>query len=182
MIAKKIAKFILWLWGWKILGKPPTEKKYVTIIAPHTAYIDFFVGKLATWAMGVEPKTLIKKEVFNFLTAPIVRMWGGIPIDRSKGGSVVPQVVKMFNENEKFILGITPEGTRKRNPNWKTGFYRIANAANVPICCAFIDFGKKELSMEKVFMPTGDLEKDMLEIKSYYRDKIGYHPEKFATE
>jgi len=182
MIAKNLAKFILWVFGWKVLGKIPTEKKYVTLIAPHTANIDFFMGKLANWAMGLEPKLLVKKEIFTFLTTPIIRMWGGMPIDRSKGSNVVSQVVKMFEENETFILGIAPEGTRKRNPEWKTGFYRIAVAANVPICCAFIDFGKKELSMERMFMPTGDTEKDMIEIKSFYKDKVGYHPEKFAIE
>ena len=182
MIAKSLAKSILWIFGWKVLGKAPTEKKYVTLIAPHTANIDFFMGKLANWAMGVAPKLLVKKEAFTLLTAPIVRMWGGIPIDRSKGRSVVPQVVDMFNENEYFVLGIAPEGTRKRNPDWKTGFYRIADAAKVPICCAFIDFGKKELSMEKMFMPTGDMEKDMIEIKSFYKGKVAYHPEKFAID
>ena len=182
MITKYLAKFILWIFGWKVLGKAPIEKKHVTLIVPHTANIDFFMGKLANWAMGVEPKLLVKKEAFNFLTAPIIRMWGGIAIDRKNGQSVVPQVVKMFEENEEFVLGIAPEGMRKRNPDWKTGFYRIADAAKVPICCAFIDFGKKEMSMEKMFIPTGDMEKDMIEIKSFYKDKVGYHPEKFAIE
>ncbi len=182
MIAKKLAKFILWIFGWKILGEAPKEKKYVTLIAPHTANIDFFMGKLANWAMGVEPSLLVKKEIFNFFTTPLIRMWGGIPISRGKGNSVVTQVVKMFEENEKFILGIAPEGTRKRNPEWKTGFYRIAYEAKVPICCAFIDFGKKELSMEKMFTPTGDMEKDMIKIKLFYKNKVGYHPKKFAIE
>lgn len=182
MIAKYLAKFILWIFGWKILGEAPKEKKYITLIVPHTSNLDFFMGKLANWVMGVKPKLLVKKEAFNFVTGPIIRMWGGIPIDRSKGSSVIPQVVKMFEENDEFVLGITPEGTRKRNPQWKTGFQRIAKAANVPICLAFIDFGKKELSMETMYTPTEDMENDMKEIKSFYKDKVGYHPEKFAIE
>jgi len=132
--------------------------------------------------MGVAPKVLVKKEAFVPVIGFFIRMWGGIPIDRSKGGGVVQQVVKMFEEKEEFVLGITPEGTRKRNPNWKTGFYRIANAAQVPICLAFIDFGKKELSMEKMFTPTGNMEKDMQEIKLYYKYKVGYKPDRFAIE
>lgn len=182
MIKKYLARFIIWIFGWKILGKAPTEKKYVILIVPHTSYVDFFFGKLANWAMGVEPKLLIKKEAFTFMLGPLIRMWGGVPIDRSNSHSVVPDVVKMFDENDEFVLGITPEGTRKRNPNWKTGFYRIAEAAKVPICLAFIDFGKKELSMEKMFTPTGNMEKDIREIKLYYKDKVGYRPDRFAIE
>jgi len=182
MLLGKFARFILWIFGWKIRGEAPKEKKYVVIIAPHTSNLDFFVGKLANWAMGVKPKIIIKKEAFNFFTSPIIKMWGGIPVDRSKSGGVVGEVVRLFQKKDKFILGITPEGTRKRNPNWKTGFYRIAAAAGVPICLSFIDFGKKELSMERMFYPTGDMEKDIYEIKQYYKNKTGYHPEKFAIE
>ncbi len=182
MLLRKIAYFILWLIGWKTIGGAPNEKKYVTIIAPHTSNIDFFMGKLANWAMGVKPKVIVKKEAFNFFTSPFIKMWGGIPVDRSKTGGVVAEVVRLFKEKDEFILGITPEGTRKRNPNWKTGFYRIARAADVPISLAYIDFGKKELSMGKMFYPTGDMEKDIYEIKQYYKDKVGYHPEKFAIE
>ena len=91
-------------------------------------------------------------------------------------------MVKLFNEREELILAITPEGTRKRNPNWKTGFYRIAIAANVPVSLAYIDFGKKELSMGKMFYPTGNMEEDIKKVKEYYKDKKGYHPEKFAVE
>ncbi len=182
MIAKYIAKLILWIFGWKVLGQAPTEKKYITIIAPHTSNIDFIMGKLANWVMAVKPKVLVKKEAFVPVIGAIIKMWGGIPIDRSKGGSVVPAVVQMFAENNEFILAVTPEGTRKRNPNWKTGFYRIADAAKVPICLAFIDFGKKELSMKKMHFPSGDMEKDMREIKQYYKDKVGYKPNQFAIE
>ena len=182
MLLQKFARFIVKLIGWKIIGEAPKIKKYVIIIAPHTSNIDFFMGKLANWAMGVKPNVIVKKEAFNFLTSPFIKMWGGIPIDRSKSGDTVSEVVRLFKEKDEFILGITPEGTRKRNPNWKTGFYRIAMAANVPICLAYIDFGKKELSMEKIFYPTGDKEKDIYEIKQYYKDKVAYYPEKFAIE
>lgn len=182
MLLQKFARFILKLIGWKITGGIPHEKKYVTLVAPHTSNIDFFIGKLANWAMGIKPKVLIKKEAFNFITSPFIKMWGGIPIDRSKGAEIIPQVVKLFNEREELILAITPEGTRKRNPNWKTGFYRIAIAANVPVSLAYIDFGKKELSMGKMFYPTGNMEEDIKKVKEYYKDKKGYHPEKFAVE
>lgn len=181
MIAKYIAKFILWVFRWRVIGEAPTEKKYIVIIAPHTSNLDFIMGKLTNWVMEVKPKVLVKKEAFVFIFGPIIRLWGGVAIDRSKGSSIIPEVVKMFNDNDEFILGITPEGTRKRNPNWKTGFYRIAVAAKVPISLAFIDFGKKELSMGKLYTPTGNMEKDIFEIKSYYKDKVAYYPDKFAV-
>ncbi|MDF1546286.1 MAG: lysophospholipid acyltransferase family protein [Bacteroidales bacterium] len=182
MIARYVAKFIFWLIGWKFDPRIPTEKKYIIIIAPHTSNWDFLIGKLTNWICGVSPKVLVKKEAFTFLTGPFIRMWGGIPIDRNNTVNIVDQVVQYFNDNEEFILGITPEGTRKRNPNWKTGFYRIAVKAKVPIFYGYIDFKTKTAGMHDHFDPTGDMEADMKKIKAYFKDMEGYHKEDFAIE
>jgi 1-acyl-sn-glycerol-3-phosphate acyltransferase len=182
MIAKYLAKFILWVIGWKIDIRIPPEKKYVIVVAPHTSNWDLIIGKLGNWACGLKPKVLVKKEAFTFFAAPLIRMWGGIPVDRSNSGNIIEEVNKLFEENETFVLGITPEGTRKRNPDWKTGFYRIATRANVPIYLGYVDFATKKGGMHQKFVPTGDMEKDMKEIKAYYKNMKGLHPEQFAIE
>lgn len=105
---------------------------------------------------------------------------GGIPVDRSRKTSLVDQMVKHFNECKKFHLAITPEGTRKANPNWKKGFYYIALKAQVPIVLIGIDYSKKMISATKAIMPSGDIDKDMREIKLYFKDFQGKHPENFA--
>jgi len=182
MLLKYFAKFILWLLGWKIDIRIPKEKKYVIAVAPHTSNLDLFIGKLTNWVSGLKPKFIIKKEAFNFITAPIIRKWGGIPIDRNNTIDVVDQLVKHFEENEYFVLAITPEATRKRNPNWKTGFYRIAFKAKVPIYLAYVDFKTKQGGMHQRFDPTGNMEEDMNEIKAYFKDMEGYYKEQFAIE
>lgn len=182
MFTKYLSKFILWLIGWKIDIKVPEEKKYVIAVAPHTSNWDLIIGKLANWSAGIKPKFIIKKEAFNFFTSRIIRGWGGIPIDRNDSVNIVDQLVKHFEENEYFVLAITPEATRKRNPNWKTGFYRIAMKAKVPIYLAYIDFRTKKGGIEERFEPSGDLEEDIRKIKAYFKDMQGYHKDQFAIE
>ena len=181
MIARNLSKFILWLLGWKLRMELPATKKYIVIIAPHTSNWDFLLGKLANWSCGQKPKVLVKKEAFKFIIGAIIRKWGGVPIDRKRSKNLVDQVVQYFNDNDEFILGITPEGTRKRNPDWKTGFYRIAVKANVPIYFGYIDFATKRLGMHDFFIPTGNMESDINQIKSYYKDMKGYNPDQFAV-
>jgi 1-acyl-sn-glycerol-3-phosphate acyltransferase len=182
MIAKYLSIFILWAIGWKIDIRIPPEKKYVIIVAPHTSNWDFFIGKLAHWASGLKPNAMIKKEAFTFWSGPFLRMWGGIPVDRSKTADLIEQIVQLYNDREEFALSLTPEGTRKLNPNWKTGFYRIAMQVNIPIYLGYINYGTKQGGMHQKFVPTGDMEKDIKEIKLYYKDMKGKYPDQFANE
>ena len=100
--------------------------------------------------------------------------------DRSRKTSLVDQMVHKFAEYKKFNLAITPEGTRKANPNWKKGFYFIALKAQVPIVLIGIDYNKKTISATKAIMPSGDINKDMREIKLYFKNFKGKHPENFV--
>ena len=121
----------------------------------------------------------MKKDWFFFPLGIIFRAMGGIPVDRSRKTSLVDQMAKHFQESKKFHLAITPEGTRKANPNWKKGFYYIALKANVPIVLIGIDYEKKVITETKAVIPTGDIDKDMREIKLYFRDFKGKNPENF---
>jgi len=176
---KKIGQFILWLLGWKIVGDVPNARKYVGVIAPHTSLIDMFLGKFYNWVVGMEPKIIIKKEFFFFPLNLILKLWGGVPIDRSNPKGVVQQVVDMIDESDDFVLGISPEGTRSANSKWKTGFYRIAVGANVPIYLLAIDFKKKEVGILGEYKLTGNQEEDIKGIKRKYANIGAYHPDKF---
>ena len=123
---------------------------------------------------------MMKKEWFFFPLGIFFKAVGGIPVDRSRKTSLVDQMVHKFAEYKKFNLAITPEGTRKANPNWKKGFYFIALKAQVPIVLIGIDYSKKTISATKAIMPSGDINKDMREIKLYFKDFKGKHPENFA--
>ena len=179
---KFIGKSFFKIVGWKFVGEVPDVPKYVCVLAPHTSIWDMVWGKMYNWATGMEPKIMVKKEFFFFPMGWLIKRWGAIPINRQYPGGIVKQIADEFRKADKMILAITPEGTRAPNPNWKTGFYRIAVEANVPIYLTFSDFKSKSAGFIGEFKPTGDIEKDMKAIKEHYRGMEGLHKGKFVIE
>ncbi|MBQ8674413.1 MAG: lysophospholipid acyltransferase family protein [Bacteroides sp.] len=178
---KKLYGFIYFrLLGWKAEVTVPNYDKCVVCAAPHTSNWDLFIGKLFYGAVGRKTSFMMKKEWFFFPVGLLFKAVGGIPVDRGRRTSLVDQMVEKFAELKRFHLAITPEGTRKPNPNWKKGFYHIALKAQVPIVLTGIDYEKKTISMTKALMPTGNLEQDMREVKRYFKDFKGKIPKNFA--
>ena len=174
--------FCLKVIGWKIVGEIPSDDKYVAVIAPHTSFIDMIIGKFYNWAIGMEPKIMVKKEFFWFPMSLIIKSWGGIPVDRKKAGTLVEQMTELFSKRKKMVLAIAPEGTRSLTSEWKTGFHRIAKQADVPVYLFFVNFKNKTLGSLGKFIPSNEMEADIIEIKSKYKDIEGFHKEKFTIE
>ena len=168
------------LLGWKTNVTVPNIDKCVICAAPHTSNLDLFIGKLFYGSIGRKTSFMMKKEWFFFPLGPMFKAVGGIPVDRGRKTSLVDQMVERFKTAKHFHLAITPEGTRKANPNWKKGFYFIAQKAQVPIVLIGIDYTKKTIYATKAFTPTGDIENDMKEIKLYFKDFKGKNPENFS--
>lgn len=165
--------------GWKAVVEVPDYDKCVICAAPHTSNFDLFIGKLFYGTIGGRTSFMMKKEWFFFPLGLIFRAVGGIPVDRKQKTSMVDQMVEVFRTKKVFHLAITPEGTRKANPHWKKGFYYIALKAQVPIVLIGIDYRTKTIKAGKSIFPSGDIEKDMREIKLYFKDFKGRHPEYF---
>lgn len=179
---QKIYSFIYYrLLGWKTNVTVEDYDKCVVCAAPHTSNLDLFIGKLFYGAIGRKTSFMMKKEWFFFPLGLIFKAVGGIPVNRSRNTSLVEQMAQQFAKRKKFHLAITPEGTRKLNTNWKKGFYYIALKAKVPIVLIGIDYPSKTISATKAIMPSGDLESDMREIKLYYKNFKGKHPELFSV-
>ena len=177
---KKIAQFILRLFGWKVeINLPPDTNKMVVMMAPHTSNWDFFVGYLGYMSIGVDSRYLIKKEAFVFPLGKILLALGAIPVDRKASTNIVIQVGEMFKNYESLFITITPEGTRSLNRNWKRGFYYIAANAQVPIAFGFLDYKNKIGGIGGWLYPTGDYDADLKKIEEFYADKGAKHPEKF---
>lgn len=175
-----VCRFIYYrILGWKAEVTVPDFKKCIICAAPHTSNWDFLLGKLFINAVGRQSGFLMKKEWFFFPLGPIFRAMGGIPVYRSKHTSMVEQLIEKAKQSEEFHLAITPEGTRSANPDWKKGFYYIALGAQIPIVLIGIDYEKKCIVADKYLMPSGDIEKDMRDIKLYFKNFKGKHPEKF---
>lgn len=179
-VKQAIYKFIYTnILGWKAVFTVPNYDKSVICAAPHTSNFDLFIGKLFYGAIGGKTSFMMKKEWFFFPVGIFFKAAGGIPVDRKKKTSLVDQMVEVFKTRKKFNLAITPEGTRKANPNWKKGFYHIALKAQVPIVLIGIDYGTKTITAGKSIFPSGDIDKDMREIKLYFKNFKGRHPENF---
>lgn len=166
--------------GWKHDIKVPILDKCVICAAPHTSNLDLFIGKFYYGSTGRQSHFMMKKEWFFFPLGLIFKAIGGIPVHRGKSTSLVDQMAAVFAKKKRFHLAITPEGTRQANSNWKKGFYYIALKAQVPIVLIGINYQTKTITEGKIVHPTGDIEKEMEEIKLYYKDFKGKHPENFA--
>jgi 1-acyl-sn-glycerol-3-phosphate acyltransferase len=174
------SKFWFWITGWHLGSSVPAGiKKSMMIAAPHTSNWDFMFARAAFFLMDVDVKLTIKKE---WTTIPIlgalVRSLGGLAVDRSKNNSLVDGMIQLFHEHDEMVILITPEGTRSYQPKWRKGFYHAAMGAGVPILFGYLDYKNKEAGVSGPFWPTGDYEKDLEEIKAFYRTKQGRFPEK----
>lgn len=167
------------LFGWKISGSlPPGQKKMVLAVAPHTSWVDILVGFAARQALQIDhAKFLGKIELFKGPLGWLLTKMGGTPVDRSSQLGMVGQAAALFDNNENFILGLSPEGTRKRVDKLKSGFYHIAKKAAVPIVPIGLDYENKRLVVGDSFFATDEAE-DMKKIIAFYAEIKGKVPGK----
>lgn len=178
----RLSGLILKLFGWKVEVKAPNYDKCLICVAPHTSNWDFILGLLAYDSVGRKAGFLMKESWFFFPLGYFFRALGGIPVPRkNKKGSLTEELVKKFEYSSQLQIAITPEGTRKRTAKWHTGFLQISIKAGVPCVLGAIDAKTKSIIVNEVFRPTGNIEKDMSEIKHYYSSFSGIYPEKFTT-
>jgi 1-acyl-sn-glycerol-3-phosphate acyltransferase len=163
--------------GWKIEGNFPNEPKYVMAVIPHTSNYDFLVGVQPLLAMGLRLKFLGKSSLFWEPQGTILRWLGGVPVDRGSGGGIAGEAVRQFEANDQFVLVITPEGTRRKVNRWRTGFYRIARDAGVPIVPVAFDYGTKTIKIGPPLTPSGDMKADYVELGKFFAGVEAKNPE-----
>ena len=179
-----LAWWIFGVRGWKIAGRVPLElKKSIFVVAPHTHYLDFFLGLAIRKKMNMKNVHFLgKKELFWGIFGVILRYLGGFPVERSKNLNQVDQVVSLYNSKESFHIGISPEGTRKKVDRLRTGFYHIAKNANIPIVLVGLDFGNKKVVIGEPFYTTNDESADKQKIVKFFKGTMGYIPAYSITE
>jgi len=166
-VSRGIGSFLLKLTGWKLVGKMPDVPKFVIIGVPHTSNWDAVAATLAMLASGFKYTFLIKKEWFFWPMGPIIRALGGYAVDRSNGANVPQQLAAYFESQDKICIGFPPEGTRSLVPKYKTGYLRVAYAADVPVFICAFDGPKKHVVLDRLFPLSGDLKTDNAAIKKY---------------
>ncbi len=168
---KLLGVLVLALAGWRYKGGLPDTNKFIGIVAPHSTNWDFIIAICVAFSLGVRISIMAKDSLLRGPWGALFRWLGAIPVDRSRRHGMVDQMVDIINSREKIIIMFAPEGTRKKVPKWKSGFYHIAHAAKLPIKLCYINYTKKEIGLGKMITPTGDLEADMEMMKSYYREQ-----------
>jgi len=183
---KLFAILMFTLNGWKLVQNVSSEtiKKSVVLGAPHTSNWDLIISMGGFHKMRFPLKFFIKKEWLKiFPLNKILLAAGAVSVDRDKKGTMVDKMAELIrNSEENIALMVTPEGTRKRNCNWKTGFYYTALKAQVPIVLTCLDYSKKLAVFGPAFMPSGDFKKDMEIVKDYYKDVVAKYPENFCLD
>ena len=170
---------VLYLIGWRTDTSAKIAPKCVLIGAPHTSNWDFPIGLMLCFSMNIDVVWMGKDSLFPPVLGHIMRWLGGIPVDRSQPGQMVQATINAFNRSEKLLVIVPPEGTRGKVTRWKTGFYYMAVGANVPIGLGYLDFKNKRGGVAEIFYPSGDIEKDMPEIRAYYKNFVGKNPQQF---
>ena len=165
-----LAKIVFFrLMGWKIEGDFPLLKKFIIAVYPHSRNMDFVIGVLTRSVLNEKISYVGKQELFNQFTGWFFRALGGTPVNRNSNENKVSAIAKFFKEKDVFRMAIAPEGTRKKVDHWKTGFYYIALEAEIPILLVHFNYPFKKISFLKLFEPTGNMEKDINEMKAYFK-------------
>ena len=171
---RRLARLILRTFGWRAVGEVPREG--VLVGAPHTSYWDFVLMLLVMWNGGVPPRVLIKQELFVGPLGWFLRRCGGVAVDRRNPVGLVRELIAQAGRGEPFLLIIAAEGTRRKSDHWKSGFYRIARSADLPIALAFVDGPSRTTGFGPTLRPSGNLTADMDLIRAFYADKRGVRP------
>jgi len=181
---KRIYQFIFYkLMGWKIVGNYNNiPKKCVLPVVPHTSWHDFYIGLCTRGSMGIQINFVGKKELFIFPFGYYFKAVGGEPLNRFKNENKVDAIAKIFANKETFRLAISPEGTRKKVTEWKTGFYYIALKAEVPIVPIGFDWKNKQVIVFPELLPTGNKDADFAILENYFDGIIGKVPENSFTK
>lgn len=177
-------RILRWL-GWSVHFEGLPSAQGVIVVYPHTSNWDFPVGLLAKWAMGLQARFWAKHTLFAIpLFGSWLRWLGGVPVNRSASHGLVEQMVDLLQSkkaaHEYLWLAVTPEGTRSWRPGWRSGFYRVALGAQVPLALASLDFGRKQVRVVDFMTLTGDVEADMAHLSRVYEGSVGMRPEQAA--
>ena len=166
--------------GWNVYFKPLPGPHGIAVVYPHTSNNDFFVGLLAKWALALPFRWLAKDSLFRGPMGFIMRYWGGVAVDRSAPQGAIRRLAEDMLASKWFWLAITPEGTRGYRPYWKSGFYRIALAARVPVLLVSFDYGRKIVDVTRSITLSGDEAADMAAIAAVYEGVQARYPKDAA--
>lgn len=168
---------LLALLGWTLSEPPQRPARAVLIAYPHTSNWDAFYALLAKFGLGLDARWVAKDSLFRWPFGGLLRHLGGIPVDRRVRHGFVAEMVKQFATQPRLLLVLAPEGTRRLTRGWKSGFYRMALAADVPVALGFVDYARREAGILAYVTLSGDPASDLAGIARQYAGRCGKRPE-----
>jgi len=180
-LLRGVSRRLLRLLGWRVEGElSPRAARCVVIAAPHTSNWDFPYTLLAAFALGMHIRWLGKASLFRAPFGGVARWLGGIPVRRDRSSNLVASSVAALQAaTGPLQVVVSPEGTRSRTAQWKTGFHRMARGAGLPIQLSYLDWGERRCGLGPLVFPGDDVEADIARIKAYYSQFRGRNPEQF---
>lgn len=178
-VTRTLARTAMRLTHWRFAGHFPNEAKFVLIVAPHTSNWDFMVGVMAMFAIGIRGTFLGKHTLFRWPLGVAMRWLGGVPVIRSSSLNQVEQTVNHVRASEGMVLALSPEGTRRKLPAWRTGFYYVAKGAGVPIVPVAFDYSVRTIRICPVFHLTDDVAADMAALGGHFRPEMAFRPAQY---
>ncbi len=178
-LSRWLGRSVLKIMGWRVEGSIPDLKRFILIGAPHTSNWDFVLAMAAILGLNLRMRWMAKHTIFKPGVVWFMEWLGGIPTDRTNPKTIVDNVARIAKREKGVIIGLTPEGTRKKVEKWKTGFLRIAKALDCPILMVGLNFPGKIIFIGDLFHPSGDNDSDLVAIKEYYGQFQGRHPSRF---
>ena len=177
--AQWFGRTVLDVFGWRVVGELPNLERVFVIGAPHTSNCDFVYAMAAILGLNLKLRWLGKHTIFKFGVTWFMNWLGGIPVNRGKPESIVENVARLVERDKGIIIGMAPEGTRKKVEKWKTGFLRISTALDCPLFLVGLDFPNKLIVLDQLFYPTGDNDADIATLKAFYGKYTGKYPDQF---
>jgi len=176
-LGHRIGRGVLYILGWRLVGKIPEHPKAIYAVAPHTSNWDFVIGISVMLSLNLKLKFMGKDAIFIWPFKGLLKSLGGIPINRREKHGVVEQIVEQFEQSEQLILALSPEGTRSKTKEWKTGFLAIAHQANVPVVSVSFHFDKKEVRFGETSFIDQDIAKELIRIKHNFSTACAKNPQ-----
>lgn len=169
-LTRGVARGLLRLAGWRIEGEVPDEPKLLLVGAPHTSQLDFVLTKLTAAALGVRLSWIGKKSLFPRPVAPVVRRFGGIPVNRDSSEGFVLAMVEEFRRHDRFYLALMPAGTITSPERWRSGFWHIAREAEVPMLLIAFDWGRRTMRLGPLLHPRpgAGVDDEVLRVKAAF--------------
>jgi 1-acyl-sn-glycerol-3-phosphate acyltransferase len=175
-LPQRCARGLLRIFGWRSVLVWPPAPKGIIVVYPHTSNWDFIVGILFKIGAGLPAHWMGKDTLFRWPLRRLFLRMGGIPINRRERSGFVGTLLAQFDGHDWMWLAVAPEGTRSHTDHWKSGFYRIAVAGDLPIGLGYIDYATHTVGIDTYLRLTGDLEQDLARIRAFYADKRGRQP------